>query len=115
MIVAIYKADLKVQDKTETGYFAFIYPDSYVTADGKTELNTDALIDTMQMNTDLNALNEAVIKSREGSYEIMSIDPGTLTDEKNEVSETTAAESTDVGTQTDTKTESAEESSTGGN
>lgn len=115
MIVAIYKADLKVQDKTETGYFAFIYPDSYVTADGKTELNTDALIDTMQMNTDLNALNEAVIKSREGSYEIMSIDPGTLTDEKNEVSETTAAESTGVGTQTDTKTESAEESSTGGN
>ena len=112
MIVAIYKADLKVQDKTETGYFAFIYPDSYVTADGKTELNTDALIDTMQMNTDLNALNEAVIKSREGSYEIVSIDPGTLTDEKNVVSETTAAESTDGGTQTDTKTESVEESST---
>lgn len=90
MIVAIYKADLKVQDKTETGYFAFIYPDSYVTADGKTELNDDTLVDTLQMNTDMNALKENVIKSREGAYEVIRIDPAALTDATEPVSETTA-------------------------
>ena len=92
MIVAIYKADLKVEDRSETGYFAFIYPDSYVTADGKTELNDDTLVDTMQMNTDLNALKENVIKSREGAYEVIRIDPATLTDATQPVSETTVTD-----------------------
>ena len=86
-IIAVFKAKIKVQDKEETGYFAFTYPDSYVTADGQVKINSDTLKDTLQMNTDLNALLEANIKNREDTYDAETLTSKAEAKEKETLSE----------------------------
>lgn len=92
MIIALHRARLKVQEKEETAYFAFIYPDSYVTADGKIELKQEALADTLVMNTDIEALKETVIKSMEDRYQVILLDPEVFTNEPEQISETQEAQ-----------------------
>lgn len=104
MITAVYKAKIKAQDKEETGYFAFTYPDSYVTADGKTEIKSDTLVDTLQMNTDEKALTGENVLGRNGAYQIIPIDTAALSGgqeaepEKSSESETAAEEESEAGT-----------------
>ena len=80
-IIAVYKAVIKVQDREETGYFAFTYPDSYVTSDGKAEIKNDSLADTLQMSTNEKTLTDENILSRNGGYDVVRIDPAALSDD----------------------------------
>lgn len=93
-IIAVYKAVIKVQDREETGYFAFTYPDSYVTSDGKVEIKNDSLVDTLQMSTNEKTLTDENVLSRNGGYDVVRIDIAALSDDSgNEDSKTENADS----------------------
>ena len=108
-IIAVYKAKIKAQDKEETGYFAFTYPDSYVTSDGQVNINSDTLKDTLQMNTDINALLDANVKSREETYDAVTLKPQAETHEKETES---ASETQSSEESTEASTDNTEESET---
>ncbi len=92
IIVAVLRSDITAKDKKETGYFAFLFPNSYVTAEGETEVNFDEAKASYELNTDKNVLLEKTVKVREGDYDITEIDLSSF--EKPAEMESSAAEET---------------------
>ncbi len=75
-----------------------------MTADGKTEIKSDTLVDTLQMNTDEKALTGENVLGRNGAYQIIPIDTAALSGgqeadpEKSSEAETAAEEESEAGT-----------------